>query len=114
MARTLEPGRKNSGGSAEDAELGAVLRLGANLLTFPARQEKQVRLPPDKDEAWRLRHDLVACPPWIVGPLKSGPNVEALEILNACFVRCLKHRATRTYEWESDKNQRFTNSLQSA
>jgi integrase len=73
---------------------------------------KTVRLSPDKDEAWRLWHELMARPPEEPAkPLAPGPDVQAIEILDAYLDWCQKHRAARTYAWNRENIQRFTSSL---
>lgn len=73
---------------------------------------RQVRLSPDKDEAWRLWHEFMARPPEEEEePVAPGPDVEAIEILDAYLDWCRKHKAERTYEWYRENIQRFTKAL---
>lgn len=60
------------------------------------------RLSPDKDEAWRLWHELMARPPEPDKPRLTGPDVTALAILDAFLDWCQKHKAPRTYDWYRD------------
>jgi integrase len=63
---------------------------------------RTVRLSPDKDEAWRLWHELMARPPEPEPKLAPGPDVQAVEILDAFLDWCQKHKAPRTYDWYRD------------
>jgi integrase len=73
---------------------------------------KQVRLSPDKDEAWRLWHELMARPPEPERtPVPTGPDVQVIEILDAFLDWCQKHKAERTYDWSRENIQRFANAL---
>jgi integrase len=73
---------------------------------------RTIRLSPDKDEAWRLWHELMAKPPEPDKPrLPTGPDAQAVEILDAFLDWCLKHRAERTYKWARENIQPFAASL---
>jgi integrase len=72
---------------------------------------KQVRLSADKDEAWRLWHELMARLPEDDKLIVPGPDVEAIEVLDAYLDWCQKNKAGRTYEWYKENIQRFTTAL---
>ncbi len=73
---------------------------------------RQIRLAPDKDEAWQLWHEFMARPPEEKEkPLTPGPGVLAVTILDAYLDWCQKHRAARTYEWNRENIQRFADAL---
>jgi hypothetical protein len=61
---------------------------------------KQINLGPDKDEAYRTYHQIMAtrgqaAPPHQVSGERSPPVVAILDLF---LEWCQKHRATRTYE----------------
>jgi integrase len=73
---------------------------------------RQVRLSPDKDEAWRLWHEFMARPPEPgARPVAHGPDVQAIEILDAYLDWCEKHKAARTYAWYRENIQKFSDAL---
>jgi hypothetical protein len=72
---------------------------------------RQIRLSPDQAEAWRLWHEFMARPPEEEKPVAPGPDVEAIEILDAYLDWCHKHKAARTYAWYRENIQRFVKSL---
>src|SRR5262249_14022270 len=73
---------------------------------------RQVRLSPDKDEAWRLWHELMARPPEPErASLPTGPDVQVIEILDAFLDWCQRHKAERTYKWSRENIQRFVDAL---
>jgi len=73
---------------------------------------RHVRLSPDKDEAWRLWHEFMARPPEEKEkPPVSGPDVLAVEILDAYLDWCKNNKAERTYEWALENIQRFAQAL---
>ena len=74
---------------------------------------RQVRLSPDKDEAWRLWHEFMANPPSPdePRPVAPGPGVEAIEILDAYLDWCQKNKAARTYAWYRENIQKFASAL---
>jgi integrase len=69
---------------------------------------RQVNLGPDRDEAFRRYHDLMAR-----GPDQSRPpdGDAAVSVLDAFLDWCEKHRAPRTYEWYRDYLQSFARSI---
>ena len=75
---------------------------------------KQVRLSPDKEEAWRLWHGFMARPPEErqAAPL-SGPDAQAVAVLDAFLDWCQKNKAGRTYDWYHDYLESFARSLPS-
>ena len=64
--------------------------------------KRQHRLSPDKDEAWRLWHEIMARPPEPDRPVTAGPDVQVIEILDGFLDWCQKHKAPRTYNWYRD------------
>lgn len=76
---------------------------------------RQVRLSPDKDEAWRLWHEFMARPPEQPERpnIPTGPEAEAIEILDAFLDWCQKHKAGRTYDWYRGYLDSFVRSLPS-
>jgi integrase len=74
--------------------------------------KKQHKLSPDRDEAFRLYHELMNLPPEVQPP----PSVEftsplAAEILDAFLDWCSQHRAKRTYHHERENIQRLAERL---
>jgi len=69
---------------------------------------RQVNLGPDRDEAFRRYHDLMArgrdAP-----EASTGDSV--VSILDAFLDWCQKHRALRTYDWYRDYLQSFARSI---
>lgn len=75
---------------------------------------RQIRLSPDKEEAWRLWHEFMANPPKPeeeVRPIAHGPGVEAIEVCDAYLDWCQKNKAARTYEWYRENIQKFVSAL---
>jgi integrase len=72
---------------------------------------RQIRLSPDKDEAWRLWHEFMARPPEEERPLAPGPDVQAIEVLDDYLDWCQKNKAPRTYQWYRENIQRFAIAL---
>jgi hypothetical protein len=60
---------------------------------------RTVRLAPDKDEAWRLWHELMARPPAArtLAPIPASEPTAAA-ILDRFLDWCQKNRAVKTYE----------------
>lgn len=71
------------------------------------------RLSPDKDEAWRLWHELMARPPEEPEKprLPTGPDAEAIEVLDAFLDWCQRNKAARTYAWYRENIQKFASAL---
>jgi integrase len=72
------------------------------------------KLGPDKDEADREFHRLMAMTPEqrapkVEAPSSSGPTVA--EIFEKYLEWCSKHRAPRTYDWYKDHIQSFVDAL---
>ena len=69
---------------------------------------RQVNLGPDRDEAFRRYHDLMAR-----GRDRSEPatNDAVVSILDEFLDWCQKHRAPRTYDWYRDYLQSFAHSI---
>ena len=73
---------------------------------------KQVRLSPEKEEAWRLWHEFMARPPEQrrVVPV-TGPEAHAVGVLDTFLDWCQKHKAGRTYDWYRGYLESFARSL---
>ncbi len=73
---------------------------------------RQLRLSPDKDEAWRLWHEFMARPPEQrrVAP-PAGPEARVVALLDAFLDWCLKHKAGRTYDWYRGYLESFARAL---
>jgi integrase/recombinase XerC len=56
------------------------------------------RLSPDKDEAWRLWHEMMAKPPEARQKPRAA-SMQAVEILDLFLDWCQKNRAETTYNW---------------
>jgi site-specific recombinase XerD len=57
-------------------------------------------------------HELMARPPEPEQPaLPTGPDVLAIEILDAFLDWCQKHRAERTYQWYRENIQKLVSAL---
>jgi integrase len=69
---------------------------------------RQVNLGPDRDEAFRRYHDLMARG----RDQPEPPTDDAVALLLDAFLDwCQKHRAARTYDWYRDYLQSFANSI---
>ena len=69
---------------------------------------RQVNLGPDRDEAFRRYHDLMAR-----GRDEPEPATgdAVVSVLDAFLDWCQKHRAPRTYDWYRDYLQSFARSI---
>jgi integrase len=69
---------------------------------------RQVNLGPDRDEAFRRYHDLMAR-----GRDEAEPATgdAVVSVLDAFLDWCQKHRAVRTYDWYRDYLQSFASSI---
>jgi integrase len=76
--------------------------------------DKQIRLSPDKDEAWRLWHEVMAKPPEPDRAFTPGPDTQVIEILDAFLDWCQRHNAPRTYDWYRDFFRHFVTTLPAA
>jgi integrase len=74
---------------------------------------RTIRLSPDKDEAWRLWHEMMARPVEEAKPerVPTGPDAEAIEILDAFLDWCQGNKAPRTYAWYRENIQKFVSAL---
>jgi hypothetical protein len=79
---------------------------------FVHHGSRTVRLSPDREEAWRLWHELMAKPPE-KRHIPSGPDAQVVVIFDAFLDWCLKHKAGRTYDWYHDYLQSFARTLAS-
>jgi integrase len=69
---------------------------------------RQVNLGPDRDEAFRRYHDLMASGRDQPAPPASDAVVS---VLDAYLDWCQEHRAARTYDWYRDHLQSFADSI---
>ena len=67
---------------------------------------QQINLGPDRDEAFRRYHELLAQP-----KLKEVPSDSVLGVIDAYLEWCQKHRAADTYRWYRDRLQEFAQSI---
>jgi integrase len=72
---------------------------------------KKHRLSPDKDEAWRLWHEMMARPPEVRKVLPSGPSALVVEILDAFLEWSQTNQAEKTYRWYRDHVQNFAKAI---
>lgn len=76
--------------------------------------KKQIRLSPDKDEAFRLYHEIMGRGP---GGIPSSPAVSAahsplvVEVLDRFLDWCQRTNARRTYEFYRENIQRFASRI---
>ena len=70
---------------------------------------RTIRLSPDKDEAYRLWHELMARPP--EKRSLPGPNAPAVEIIDAFLEWCQVNRDRLTYEAYRRRLQAFVNAI---
>lgn len=71
----------------------------------------QIRLSPDKDEAWQLWHEFMARPPEAEPRPVAAPPRSVVEILDAFLDWCSRNKATRTYEHYRENIQRFVDRI---
>jgi integrase len=75
--------------------------------------KKQVRLSPDKDEAFRLYHELMTRgsdePP--VAPPPAGDTQAVATVLDEFLDWISRHKAPRTYAWYRENIQRFLDGI---
>lgn len=72
---------------------------------------RQIRLSPDKEEAWRKWHEFMAKPPEPEPIFVPGPDTQVVEILDAFLDWCSRHKAPRTYDWYRDFFRHFVSTL---
>jgi integrase len=72
---------------------------------------RQYRLSPDKDEAWRLWHEMMARPPEERKPIPSGPSALVVELLDAFLEWTKNNQAPKTYRWHRDNIQNFVSEI---
>jgi integrase len=72
---------------------------------------KQVNLGPDRDEAYRLYHEMMgdATKPITTPAAVQGKTIVAL--IDAFLGWCQKHKAARTYDWYVEKTTSFARTL---
>lgn len=73
---------------------------------------RQRRLSPDKDEAWRMWHELMAKPPEerAAAPLVSADPL-VVEILDAFLTWAEANSSPKTFKWRKENLQAFTSSI---
>jgi integrase len=73
---------------------------------------KQINLGPDRDEAYRLYHELMGTTSESSNPNRSAAAGETVIALIDTFLDwCSKHKAKRTYDWYVDKTTSFARTL---
>jgi integrase len=70
----------------------------------------QIRLDPDRDEAWRKWHELMARPPEGRQKPRSAPKL-VVEILDAFLGWAEANRGPRTYDWYRERLQIFAEAI---
>jgi integrase len=73
--------------------------------------KKQHRLSPDRDEAYRLYHELMARPADVPSPSAAPPSHLAIAIIDLFLDWASKNKAKRTYEAYRDHLQTFVDPL---
>ncbi len=72
---------------------------------------RKQRLSPDKDEAWRLWHELMARSPEQPKAVIHGQQSLVVEILDAFLDWALTNSSPRTYAWRQENLQTFARSI---
>jgi len=74
---------------------------------------KQIKLHPDRDEAYRLYHKLMSQPPeqQALTPYNPVSSGQVVELLDAFLKWCRKNKAPRTYSSYKDLIQIFVDSI---
>jgi hypothetical protein len=72
---------------------------------------RQIRLSPEKDEAWRLWHEFMARPPEQPKIIRYGQQSLVVEILDAFLDWALTNSSPRTYAWRQENIQIFARSI---
>ena len=72
---------------------------------------RQLRLSPDKDEAWRLWHELMARPPEEPKAIVYGDGSLVVEILDAFLLWAEANSSPRTYAWRKENLETFGKSI---
>src|SRR5262245_27896525 len=72
---------------------------------------RQVRLSPDKDEAWRLWHEFMARPPEQPASATAPDARTALEVVDLFLDWCQKNRDRLTYEAYRRRLQNLTDAI---
>jgi integrase len=73
--------------------------------------KRQHRLSPDKNEAWRFYHEMMARPPDQRKPMPSGSDALVVELLDAFLDWAKTNQAEKTYRWHFDNIQNFVNEI---
>ena len=74
--------------------------------------KKQVRLSPDRDEAFRLYHELMTRKPGdSLPPAAAATPHLAVEVLDAFLEWASQNKAARTYEWYRENIQRLVSRI---
>src|SRR5262245_26579598 len=73
--------------------------------------KKQIRLSPDKDEAFRLYHAIMQQPENKIELATLGSSALVVEILDAFLDWTKKNQTPRTYDWHRDNIQKFAKAI---
>jgi integrase len=73
--------------------------------------KRQVKLHPDRDEAFRLYYELMTRPPEAAPAAQPGDSKLAVEIVDIFLEWASKNKAVRTYQAYRDRLQVFVNSI---
>jgi integrase len=75
--------------------------------------KKQHRLSKDRDEAYRLYHELMSRPPeqQALTPVNPIPSGQVVELLDTFLEWARKNKAPRTYAWYRENIQRFVSAI---
>jgi hypothetical protein len=75
--------------------------------------KRQIRLHPDRDEAYRLYHQLMSRKPeeHMPAPADPIPSRQVVELLDAFLEWAKKNKARRTYEWYQENIERFVDAI---
>jgi integrase len=72
---------------------------------------KQIKLHPDREEAYRLYHELMSRPPEARQQAAFAPGRLVVEILDAYLEWAKANRSPRTYDWYRDNIQKFVDTI---
>jgi integrase len=72
---------------------------------------RQHRLAPDRDEAFRLYHDLMARPPQPAATAVQGPSAPVIALLDAFLEWTKRNQAPRTYRWHRENIEPFARAI---
>ncbi len=72
---------------------------------------KQIRLPADKDEAWRLWHELMARPPEEPKVISYGQATPVVVVIDKFLDWAEANSTPRTFAWRKENLQTFCQSI---